>query len=243
MLFFSFSFLLFIKESCKEYCLRRHLCWSVATCLAGTALVGFHSRWDNSVHTTKAAQILEVNHSFLTLFLSWHLGSGLLTFPSSVGCIRRQTLGAADSSAVLSQGQRSCSWLPDHSLGGNSLCQEGHNHMDFLQEMKTFLAEVLRMFPRKGSCFQAFCPIWIGKVKLAGQPTASRRAGGGLTGQCLVSWQRDRCIGLPHLIIDGVHLSPGENEQLLSNIWEALQVELQRWSHQISFWGQQQQLF
>lgn len=62
-------------------------------------------------------------------------------------------------------------------------------------------------FPEPGSCSQTFCPIWIGKVKLAGQPMASRGAGGGLTGQCLVSWQRGRWIGLPHLIRDGVHLS------------------------------------
>ncbi|KAK9977141.1 hypothetical protein ABG768_018962 [Culter alburnus] len=43
-------------------------------------------------------------------------------------------------------------------LGGNSVCWEGRNRLDFLREMQTDLAEVFRMLPRTRLLFSSILP-------------------------------------------------------------------------------------
>ncbi|KAL1261376.1 hypothetical protein QQF64_006641 [Cirrhinus molitorella] len=120
-------------------------------------------------------------------------------------------------------------------LGGNSLCREGRNRLDFLREMKTDLAEVLGSFPEPASLFPLFCPRLHGEGRLLGPAYGSNGAGGGSTVAISGSLaeRQMRCIrhsniDLSHLTRDGVHLSPEGNELLLSNLREALEVELRR---------------
>ncbi|ROL50896.1 hypothetical protein DPX16_3530 [Anabarilius grahami] len=51
-------------------------------------------------------------------------------------------------------------------LGGNSVCREGRNRLDFLREMKTDLAEVLRLLPRTRLLFSSILPRlnWRGQI-------------------------------------------------------------------------------
>lgn len=120
-------------------------------------------------------------------------------------------------------------------LGGNSLCREGRNRLDFLREMKTDLAEVFRMLPRTRLLFSFILPRlnWQGQTaKSAYGIEWSRQwlnsAIAGFLAERQMRCVRHSNINLSHLSRDGVHLSPEGNERLLRNLREALQVELRR---------------
>ncbi|KAK2917103.1 hypothetical protein Q8A67_001477 [Cirrhinus molitorella] len=116
-------------------------------------------------------------------------------------------------------------------LGGNSLCREGRNRLDFLREMKTDLAEVFRIFPRTRLLFSFILPRlhWRGQTARSayGVERSRRWLNGAISG--FLAERQMRCIrhsniDLSHLTRDGVHLSPEGNELLLSNLREALEV-------------------
>ncbi|KAK2905468.1 hypothetical protein Q8A67_007267 [Cirrhinus molitorella] len=115
-------------------------------------------------------------------------------------------------------------------LGGNSLCCEGHNRLDFLQEMKTDLAEVLRMLPRTRLLFSFILPYLNLRGQTARTAYGVKRSRQWFNGAMsfFLAERQMRCIhhsniDLSHLTRDKVHLSPEGNELLLSNFREALQ--------------------
>lgn len=118
-------------------------------------------------------------------------------------------------------------------LGGNSLCREGRDRVDFLREIKRDLAKCFKMFPRTRFVFSHILPrlSWRGQTGRTGYGIErSRRWINGKVSGFLAERQM-RCIHhrnicLSHLSCDGVHLSPEGNQLLLSNIRDALQVEL-----------------
>ncbi|KAK9970508.1 hypothetical protein ABG768_026447 [Culter alburnus] len=120
-------------------------------------------------------------------------------------------------------------------LGGNSLCREGRSRLDFFQEMKTDLAEVLRLLPRTRLLFSSILPRlnWRGQTARSAYGVERRRrwlnsAVAGFLAEREMHSVRHTNIDLSHLSRDGVHLSTEGNELLLSNLREALQVEVRR---------------
>jgi len=120
-------------------------------------------------------------------------------------------------------------------LGGNSLCRVGRNRLHFLREMKSDLTEILQMFPRTRLLFSGILPRlnWRGQTGRTGYGIErSRRwingAMSGFLGEKQMRCIHHKNINLFHLCRDGVHLGPEGNQLLLSNLREALQVELRR---------------
>ncbi|KAK2907342.1 hypothetical protein Q8A67_006327 [Cirrhinus molitorella] len=116
-------------------------------------------------------------------------------------------------------------------LGGNSLCREGRNRLDFLREMKTDLAEVFRMFPRTRLLFSSILPRlhWRGQTARSAYGVERSRRWLNVAISGFLAERQMRCIrhsniDLCHLTRDGVHLSPKGNELLLSNLRKALQL-------------------
>lgn len=120
-------------------------------------------------------------------------------------------------------------------LGGNSLCSEGRNRVDLLQQMKADMAEISWMFPHTRVLFSDILPRsnWRGQIgRTAYGIERSRRwlngAMSGFMSERGMGCVYHRNIRLAHLIKDGVHLNSEGNELFLGNIQEALQNELHK---------------
>lgn len=119
------------------------------------------------------------------------------------------------------------------NLGGNSLCTEGRNRFQFLQQMKEDMVKVRQMLPSTIVLFSDILPRWKwrGQTGKSGYGLErSRRwlngAMSGFTSSCRhMGCIRHQNLGLSHLVEDGVHLTSEGNALFLGNI----QGALQRW--------------
>ncbi|XDV26044.1 hypothetical protein PO909_029848 [Leuciscus waleckii] len=119
-------------------------------------------------------------------------------------------------------------------LGGNSLCQEGRDRLGFLREITRDLGTCFEMFPSTRFVFSHILPrlYWRGQTGRSGYGVERGRRwiNGKVAGflaerQMRCIRQRNNCTS--HRCRDGVHLSTEGNQLLLSNLREALRVELQ----------------